>query len=87
MFRSSAIIRELTLNLAKIIFILKHSVKLGRYLLCGCVTACCQQLCFDLLNFLPSLRRRSFLKRLHVSATSPDHHQVTSLKLRKLYNV
>ena len=41
MFRSSIIIRELTLNLAKVIFMLRHSVKLGRYLLCGCVAACC----------------------------------------------
>ena len=40
MFRSSTIIRELTLNLAKVIFMLKHSVKLCRYLLCGCVAAC-----------------------------------------------
>jgi len=41
MFRSSTIIRELALNLAKVIFTLKHSVKLRRYLLCGCVAACC----------------------------------------------
>ena len=40
MFRSSTIIRELTLNLAEVIFLLKHSVKLRLYLLCGCVTAC-----------------------------------------------
>ena len=40
MFRSSTIIREVALNLAKIIFILKHSVKLRRYILCGCVAAC-----------------------------------------------
>jgi hypothetical protein len=40
MFRSSTIIRELALNLAKAIFTLKHSVKLRRYLLCGCVAAC-----------------------------------------------
>ena len=40
MFRSSTIIRELALNLAKVIFILKHLVKLRRYLLCGCVAAC-----------------------------------------------
>ena len=33
MFRSSTIIRELALNLAKIIFTLKHSAKLRRYLL------------------------------------------------------
>ena len=37
MFWSSIIIRELALNLAKVIFILKHYVKLRRYLLCGCV--------------------------------------------------
>ena len=42
MFRSSTIIRELALNLAKVIFMLKHSVKLRRYLLCGCVAACRQ---------------------------------------------
>jgi hypothetical protein len=41
MFGSSTIIRELALNLAKVIFILQHSVKLRRYLLCGCVAACC----------------------------------------------
>jgi hypothetical protein len=40
MFRSSTIIRELALNLAKVIFMLKHSVKLRHYLLCGCVAAC-----------------------------------------------
>ena len=40
MFRSSTIIRELALNLAKVIFTLKQSVKLRRYLLCGCVAAC-----------------------------------------------
>jgi len=38
MFRSSTTIRELALNLAKVIFMLEHSVKLRRYLLmrlCG----------------------------------------------------
>ena len=40
MFRCSTIIKELALNLAKVIFMLKHSVKLRRYLLCGCVAAC-----------------------------------------------
>jgi len=29
------------MNLAKVIFMLKHSVELHRYLLCGCVVACC----------------------------------------------
>ena len=41
MFWSSTIIREPALNLAKVIFMLKYSVKLRRYLLCGCVAACC----------------------------------------------
>ena len=31
MFRSSTIIRQLAMNLAKFIFTLKHSVKLRRY--------------------------------------------------------
>ena len=40
MFLSSTIIRQLALNLAKVIFTLKYSVKLRRYLLYGCVAAC-----------------------------------------------
>jgi hypothetical protein len=40
MFRSVTIFRELILNLAKVIFILKHSVKLRRYMLFGDVAAC-----------------------------------------------
>ena len=45
MFRSSTIIRKPALNLAKVIFMLKHSVKLRRYLLCGCVAACHGMVC------------------------------------------
>jgi len=37
MFRSTTIMRELILNLAKVIFMLKHSVKLSRYMLFGVV--------------------------------------------------
>ena len=40
MFRSSTIIRELVQSLDKIIFMLKHSLKLRRYILCGDVAAC-----------------------------------------------
>ena len=50
MFRSSTIIRELALNLAKVIFMLKHSVKLRRYLLCSCVAACCSILSAKRMN-------------------------------------
>ena len=46
MFRSSTIIRELALNIAKVIFTLKHSVKLHRYLLFDCVTASHCMACF-----------------------------------------
>jgi hypothetical protein len=45
MFRSSTVIRELAPNLAKVIFMLKHSVKLRRYLLCGSVAACHEMAC------------------------------------------
>ena len=40
MFRSLTIIGELVLNLANVIFTLKHWVKLRRHLSCGCVAAC-----------------------------------------------
>ena len=39
MFRSMTIIRELVPHLAKVIFVLKHSVKLHRYILCSDVAA------------------------------------------------
>jgi hypothetical protein len=39
MFRFMTIIRELVLCLAKVINMLKHSVKLRCYMLCGGVTA------------------------------------------------
>jgi hypothetical protein len=45
MFRSTTIIRELALNLAKVIFMLKHSVKLRRFMLFGDVTACHRVAC------------------------------------------
>ena len=44
MFRSSTIIRDHALKMAKVIFMLKHSVKLGRNLLCGCVASSCSML-------------------------------------------
>ena len=40
MFRSSSILRELVQSLAKVTFLLKHSVKLRRCILCGDVAAC-----------------------------------------------
>jgi len=45
MFRSTTIIRELVLNLAKIIFMLKHSGKLRRYMFFGDLTACHRATC------------------------------------------
>ena len=40
MFRSSTILRELVQSLAKVTLVLKHSVKLRRFILCGDVAAC-----------------------------------------------
>jgi hypothetical protein len=45
MFRYTTIIRELVLNLSKVIFMLKHSVKLRRYMLYGDVAACHRGTC------------------------------------------
>ena len=45
MFRSTTIIRELVLNLAEVIFMLKNSVKLRRYMLFGDVAACHRAVC------------------------------------------
>jgi hypothetical protein len=45
MFRSTTIIRESVLNLAKVIFILKPSVKFRRYMLFGDVAACHRAAC------------------------------------------
>ena len=43
--RSSTIIREHVESLAKVIFLLKHSLKLHRYRLCGDVAACHRVAC------------------------------------------
>ena len=45
MYRSTTVIRELVLNLAKVIFMLKHLVKLRRYMLFGDVAACHRAVC------------------------------------------
>ena len=45
MFRPSTILRDLVQSLAKVIFMLKHSVKLRHYILCGDVAACREMVC------------------------------------------
>ena len=45
MFRSMNIIRKFALNLAKFLFMLKHSVKLRRYMLFGDVASCHRAAC------------------------------------------
>ena len=45
MFRSSTILRELVQILAKVILLLKHSVKLRHCILCGDVAACREMAC------------------------------------------
>jgi hypothetical protein len=45
MFQSLTILRELVQSLGKVIFLLKHSVKLHRCILCGDVAACHGKVC------------------------------------------
>ena len=45
MFRSSTILRELVQSLAKVTLLLKRSLKLRRYILCGDVAACREMAC------------------------------------------
>jgi hypothetical protein len=61
MFRSTTIIRELVLKLAKVIFILKHPVKLRRYMLFGDVAA-------GRRNFTECLNINITLSRLSTSS-------------------
>ena len=58
MFQSSTIIRELAPNLAKVIFMLKHSVKLFHYLLCGCVAASHEMACVLYAEQIATLHTR-----------------------------
>jgi hypothetical protein len=74
MFRCSTIIREPALNLAKVISMLKHSVKLCRYLLCGCVAACHRMAC--VLHAVQNARRHNFSQvqcRLPDDGRRPKH--------------
>ena len=45
MFRSKTIFRELVQSLAKVILLLKQSVKLRHCILCGDVAACREMVC------------------------------------------
>jgi hypothetical protein len=45
MFRSSTILRELVQSLDEVTFLLKHSVKLRRCILCGDVAECREMAC------------------------------------------
>jgi hypothetical protein len=45
MFRSSTILRELVQSLVKVIFLLKHLVKLRLCILCGDVATCRGMVC------------------------------------------
>jgi hypothetical protein len=75
MFRSSTIIREPALNLAKVTFMLKHSVKLRRYLLCGCVAAChgmalCVVCCAECDDMRPSIIKHSLFGTVTLESRS-----------------
>ena len=45
MIRYSTILRELVQSLANVTLLLKHSVKLRRFILCGDVAACREMAC------------------------------------------
>jgi len=66
MFRSSTILRELVQSLAKFIFLLKHSVKLCRFILCGDAAACCHiSTQYKRHNFTECFKRNITLARLY----------------------
>jgi len=71
MFRSTTIIRELEVNLAKVIFMLKHSVKLSRYMLFGDEAACHRATC--VLCSLPNVQHT---KHTPLCDMMP-HHEIT----------
>ena len=71
MFRSTAIIRELVLNLAKVIFMLKHSVKWRIYMLFGDLAACHIAACV-----LCALQNAQHTTQTPLCYMLP-HHQIT----------
>jgi hypothetical protein len=77
MFRSTTIIWELVLNLAKVILMLKHSVKLRCYMLFGDVAACHRAayvLCTVHITHTPLCC---------VHSTQHTHHSVTCCHITK----
>ena len=54
MFRLSTVLRELVQSLAKVMLLLKHSVKLRHCILCGDVAAC-EMACVLFHDMLPHL--------------------------------
>ena len=68
MFRSSTILRELVQGLAKVIFVLKYSVKLHRCISCGDVAACRKMACVlfvvqtESVQYIDSIMRGATLK-------------------------
>jgi hypothetical protein len=76
MFRSSTIINELPLNLTKVIFTLKHSVKLRHYLLCSCVAAC-QKMVHVLYAVQNTTQSRSAQHTAHTPFSDmPPHNRI-----------
>jgi len=64
MFRSlMTIIRELYLYLTKVIFMLKHSVRLGRYVLCGDVAACRRVACVALRHAAKTYTLKNYVNK------------------------
>jgi len=78
MFRSMTIITEFVLHLSKLI--LKHSVKLRRYILCGDVAACHRSACVlcTVQNETISLILQSTQRTTHkpIYDMLPHHHTI-----------
>jgi hypothetical protein len=87
MFRSSTIIRELVLNLDKVTFMLKHSVNLRRYLLCGCVVAChgmaCVACCAECTAYSYMFRSSTIIRELALNLAKVIFMLKHSAKLRR----
>ena len=79
MFRSSTIIRELVLSLAEVIFMLKHSVKLRRYV--------CMRLCGSIVPVIHIIECISWtikclLLLMHGVTMKIDHKQLLGFSLK-----
>ena len=75
MFRFSTILRELVQGLAKVILLLKHSVKLRRCILCGDVAACREMEC--VLFVVQSSQQTAHTPHSHQVCLDNHHNNIS----------